>query len=204
MRIGTRRNAVTQRGGRRPAGLDPCSPGTPKPAGILPALLGICRTWVGLFITAPAGPWLRIDGRVLRPALLRDPPHAPPASLPAALVNGRPTCAESASRTTRRTTALYARGLSEERAEAPRKARVCTTARRCAYLSRGVRIVREAARTPPTVWCTTQNGRRHDAAGFARSLRAGGPHMNSRGPPNGVRGAGRMPAALWRARPAGV
>ncbi len=44
----------------------------------------------------------------------------------------------------------------------------------------GVRIVREAARMPPTVWCTTQNGRRHDAAGFAQSLRAGGPHMNSK------------------------
>ncbi len=50
---------------------------------------------------------------------------------------------------------------------------------------RGPRIAREAARTPPTVWWTTQKGRRHDAAGFARSLRAGGPHMNSKGPPDG-------------------
>ena len=59
---------------------------------------------------------------------------------------------------------------------------VCTIADVVRTFRGGPRIVREAARTPPTVWCTTQNRRRHDAAGFVQLLRAGGPHMNSKRP----------------------
>ncbi len=123
------------------------------------------RAWVGLFIAAPAGPWLRIDGRVLRPALLRDPPtlRRPPCRL--RLSTGDQP-AQRARDEQKRSTGRD----SEERAGVHDGKTLCAP-------FAGVRIVREAARMPPTVWWTTQNGRRHDAAGFARSLRAGGPHM---------------------------
>ncbi len=151
--------------------------GDVRGAGILPASLGIGRTWVGLFLAAPAGPWLRIDGRVLRPALLRDPPtlRRPPCRLRLSTddhscARGRDTNSDLRAGGTR------ARENTEERADVHDSKTLCAP-------PVGVRTMREAAMTPPTVWRTTQNGRRHDAAGFARSLRAGGPHMNSRGCP---------------------
>ncbi len=125
--------------------------------------------------------------------------NAPPASVPAALVSGRPSCARGRMTHNSALRAGTLRGTREnadERGRARQRDVVRTSCggSHCEGGGKDAadRVVddseREAARC-----------RRVCAV-----LRAGGPHMNSKGPPNGVRGAGRMPAALWGARPTGV